>query len=289
MHRYAFLLLGYIYGPFLPDRHNPFAFLGVKGQDEWQAPTDCVMKIINNTASFTPGECGSPRIENNIFFWGFLFTNFIVNAFMVWFAVPLWSIVCRPFTHCMPKFAQCGCNFEPFTTMDDGLPCFRPRKQQWEYLLEESNNRLKNMEKLLAAEAHLRRSIHNRFKTRLSKLEGSKGINASSTRMQTDSIQSKVRKRVNAEIDAFQKKGGDGLDSDSLVCIRTWVQQDNFGPADNMLHDTAYAMHVGAAGFKGMVVITPGTFLNSSCLLLFIVKCGQRCLNSKRIAFITGF
>ena len=64
------------------------------------------MHVVNNTASFTPGECGSPRIENNIFFWGFLITDCIVNVLMTWFGVPLWSILCRPFTHGLPRFAQ---------------------------------------------------------------------------------------------------------------------------------------------------------------------------------------
>ena len=167
--RYVLFVL-HIYGPFMPANGNPFAKLGVKGQEQLKAPKPCNVRVVNGNISFIPGECGEPAIENNIFFWGFLFTDLIVNVLMTWCGVPLWSIFCRPFTHGLPRFAQCGCNFEPFTSMDDGLPCFRPRKQQWEVLMEDTNARLKSMERLLSAEAHIRRSMRNRFKARLQNL-----------------------------------------------------------------------------------------------------------------------
>ena len=248
----------------MPANGNPFAKLGVKGQEQLKAPKPCNVRVVNGNISFIPGECGEPAIENNIFFWGFLFTDLIVNVLMTWCGVPLWSIFCRPFTHGLPRFAQCGCNFEPFTSMDDGLPCFRPRKQQWEVLMEDTNARLKSMERLLSAEAHIRRSMRNRFKARLAKLEGSKSVNTASTRRRTDAVvTSEVARRVNAEADALGKENKGGLVNKSSVCIRTWVVQENFHLAEHLLHDIARAMHEESDGFKGMVVVTPGTYRNS--------------------------
>jgi len=221
------------------------------GQPDLAAPIPCV--VVNNT--FIPGECGSPRVQNNIFFWGFLLTDCIVNCLMVWFGVPFWSLLCRPFTHGLPRFAQCGCNFEPFTTLDDGLPCCRPRKKPWEVLLEETNARLEQMELQLLQESRFRSSLRNRFRTRLARLEGKK-INLSQlSQKRSDSVVSaEVTRRINAEMKGLNSSSSN---TDPSICIETWVIQDNFSQANNLLHDIAQAMKNESPGFKGMMVVTP--------------------------------
>ena len=254
-------ILPHVYGAFLPD--GIFAALGIRGQPDLAPSEPCIMDVnsTTNQAQFIPGECGRTAVKNDIMFWGFLFTDLIVNVLMTWFGVPCWSIMCRPFTHGAPRFAQCGCNFEPFTTMDDGLPCFRPRKQQWELVLEDTNARLKSMEKMLVAETRLRSSLRNRFKARLAKLEGGgKAVATNATRARTDSVvTAKVQRRIKAEMDSLDAQGPNGIGMRSSICIRAWVTQDNIPQAETLLHDIAKAQEE-SAGFKGMVVSTPSTF-----------------------------
>ena len=76
--------------------------------------------------------CGSPPHHTNVMFWGFLLTVFIVNFLVVYFVVPVWNWFCRPFTHGVRRFSECGLNYEPFMCLDDGLPCFRPHPAGWE-------------------------------------------------------------------------------------------------------------------------------------------------------------
>lgn len=246
------IVLPHIYGTFLPEAITRLAFptVGDIGQRDLAQPTPCI--VVNN--SFIPGECGSPRVENNVMFWGFLITDCIMNVFMLWVGVPFFSILCRPFTHGFPRFAQCGLNCEPFTTLDDGFPCCRPRKKPWEIVLEDTNARLQQMEIQLMQEARLRSSLRNRFRTRLTRLEGKKPNIRTLTAQRSDAVMAaEVHRRVNAEMTGLNN----AKNPKPSVYIETWVVQDNFAQANSLLHDIARAMHDESSGFKGMVVVTP--------------------------------
>ena len=63
-----------------------------------------------------------------------------------------------------------------------------------------------------------------------------------------------MTRRINAEMKGLNSSSSN---TDPSICIETWVIQENFSQANNLLHDIAQAMKNESPGFKGMMVVTP--------------------------------
>lgn len=272
---FAYEVVSHFYKPFLPDVYG--------GQMESTPGSPCVLDVsvsltqaqvaaatsgttqsLNQSLSFDP-PCGAKPTKHNVMFWGFLLTVFIVNFIVVYIVVPIFNMMCRPFTHGFPKFAQLGLNVEPFTTLDEGLPCFRPHPRAWEGRVSEAEQRLDQTERRMQRLMRAQIDVRHRHSSRLQRLEraadsgisasdvelgGAKGTGDEERRVRVDTeIREDVAKRIDLEAQAINAAAGDGLSY-----VIAWTEEPM--RAEELLHDISRRA-ANFTGYKGIIVIAP--------------------------------
>lgn len=215
--------------------------------------------------------CGSPPHHTNVMFWGFLLTVFIVNFLVVYFVVPVWNWFCRPFTHGVRRFSECGLNYEPFMCLDDGLPCFRPHPAGWEGSVAANEKAIAEATKHLVKLARSQAATRHRLMARLDTME--KDLTPAGEYMikkqKADKLQESVRRRVDSEaavmvnnriareVKGLQKamsSGNASGQSGASMYIRAYVEPHKQMQAEELLHDITKACYETTPGLLGSIV-----------------------------------
>jgi antibiotic biosynthesis monooxygenase (ABM) superfamily enzyme len=207
-------------------------------------------------------------------FWGFLLTVFVVNAIVIWVSVPIWNWILRPFTHGIRRFSECGLNFEPFTCLDDGFPCFRPHPPGWEAAMSANEDAIEDASKRLVKAVRTQNAVRHRLMARIDALEdeifkkGSDGTSTGASKTTVDKISEAARKRVDSvattavnlrikkEVKGMQKAIEDNVSGgEASMYICTCVEPSKQMQAEELLHDIAKAAYDHAEGLLGFLTL----------------------------------
>ena len=231
-----------------------------------------MLKAPSNVTFDNP--CGAPPHKINVMFWGFLLTVFVINALVIWIVVPVWNWILRPFTHGIRRFSECGLDFEPFTCLDEGFPCFRPHPAGWEPAVSANERAIEEASKRLVKAVRTQNAVRHRLMARIEALEqgmsknGSDGTPTGASKSAIDKVGEAARKRVDSqataavnirikkEVKGLQKAIEDSVSGgEASMYICTCVEPSKQMQAEELLHDIAKAAYDHSKGFLGILTL----------------------------------
>ena len=261
----VYTIVPHLYAPFLPQAYG--------GMIPGKPGTPCTIEVLKAPSNITfDNPCGTPPTKVNVMFWGFLLTVFVINALVIWIVVPIWAWICRPFTHGVRRFSECGLNYEPFICLDEGFPCFRPHPAGWESAMAANEAAIEEASKHLVKVVRSQATVRHRLMARIDALEREvkKNGDGAAKNEVSESIVEAARRRVDSqavstvnvriakEVKGLQKALGEkqnaqGTEASMYICV--YVEPVKQMQAEELMHDLSKAAYEHSEGFLGTITM----------------------------------